>query len=82
MKEKIHEHTQQLRLRDNSIIFDLWRSKNGTSSQDITLIHTPKERSDLVLQTSICYYSQVNICATSLCRGVYFSFFPNVNISS
>ena len=49
MKENIHEYTQQLRPSDDS----LWRTKSRTSSQNITMIHTPKERSDLVLQSLV-----------------------------
>ena len=33
------------------IIFGLWRMKSRTSSKDNSMIHTPKERPDLVLQT-------------------------------
>ena len=45
MKENIHVYKQQLRPSDDS----LWRTKSRTSSQYITMIQTPKERSDLVL---------------------------------
>ena len=41
--------TRTLRRSDYSLSFDLRRTKSRTSSQDIAMIHTPKERSDLVL---------------------------------
>ena len=34
---------------DYCLILGLWRSKSFTSSQDISMIHTPKERTDLLL---------------------------------
>ena len=45
--------TRTLCPSDNSLSFDLWRTKSRTSSQDITTIHTPKERPDLVLQSLV-----------------------------
>ena len=45
--------TRTPRPSDYSLSFDLWRTKSRTSSQDIAMIHTPKERPDLVLQSLV-----------------------------
>ena len=41
-----------------SLSFDLWRTKSRTSSQDITMFHTPKERSDLVQHLCLRIFSK------------------------
>ena len=46
-------------LGDYSPSFELWRTKSRTSGQYIATIHTPKERSDLALQSLVKQFVKI-----------------------